>query len=113
MRDAFDAALRKGSAEVLILSMIEARARHGYEIARLIEERSDGVVRFHVASFYPLLYQLERRGLIKGRWVEREGQRRRRYYRITPAGRTVLARQRSRWQDFIVAVSRLARLRPT
>jgi DNA-binding PadR family transcriptional regulator len=93
--------------------MIEARARHGYEIARLIEERSDGVVRFHVASFYPLLYQLERRGLIKGRWVEREGQRRRRYYRITPAGRTVLARQRSRWQDFIIAVSRLARLRPT
>jgi PadR family transcriptional regulator, regulatory protein PadR len=113
MRDAFDAALRKGSAEVLILSMIEARPRHGYEIARLIEERSDGVVRFHVASFYPLLYQLERRGLIKGRWVEREGQRRRRYYRITPAGRTVLARQRSRWQDFIVAVSRLARLRST
>jgi PadR family transcriptional regulator PadR len=113
MRDAFDAALRKGSAEVLILSMIEARARHGYEIARLIDERSDGVVRFHVASFYPLLYQLERRGLIKGRWVEREGQRRRRYYRITPAGRTVLARQRSRWQDFIVAVSRLARLRST
>ncbi|HEX2442480.1 MAG TPA: PadR family transcriptional regulator [Vicinamibacterales bacterium] len=113
MGDAFAAALRKGSAEVLILSMIEARARHGYEIARLIEERSDGVVRFHVASFYPLLYQLERRGLIKGRWVEREGQRRRRYYRITPAGRTVLARQRSRWQDFIIAVSRLARLRPT
>jgi PadR family transcriptional regulator, regulatory protein PadR len=113
MRDAFDAALRKGSAEVLILSMIEVRARHGYEIARLIQERSDGVVRFHVASFYPLLYQLERRGLIRGRWVEREGQRRRRYYRITPAGRTVLARQRSRWQDFIVAVSRLARLRPT
>jgi transcriptional regulator len=113
MGDTFDAALRKGSAEVLILSMIEARARHGYEIARLIEERSDGVVRFHVASFYPLLYQLERRGLIKGRWVEREGQRRRRYYRITPAGRTVLARQRSRWQDFIVAVSRLARLRST
>jgi transcriptional regulator len=113
MGDAFAAALRKGSAEVLILSMIEARARHGYEIARLIEERSDGVLRFHVASFYPLLYQLERRGLIKGRWVEREGQRRRRYYRITPAGRTVLARQRSRWQDFIIAVSRLARLRPT
>jgi transcriptional regulator len=113
MGDTFDAALRKGSAEVLILSMIEARARHGYEIARLIDERSDGVVRFHVASFYPLLYQLERRGLIKGRWVEREGQRRRRYYRITPAGRTVLARQRSRWQDFIVAVSRVARLRST
>jgi PadR family transcriptional regulator, regulatory protein PadR len=107
---ALSAALRKGSAAVLVLSMIEQRARHGYEIARLIEERSQGVVRFHIASFYPLLYQLERRGLIKGRWVEKPGQRRRRFYRITAAGREVLASQRSRWEDFVIAMTQLARL---
>ena len=105
------AALRKGSAAVLVLSMIEQRARHGYEIAKLIEERSRGVVRFHIASFYPLLYQLERRGLIKGRWIEKQGQRRRRYYRITRAGRAILASQRSRWEDFVLAITQLARLK--
>lgn len=112
MDDAFDAALRKGSAEVLILSMIEVRARHGYEIAKRIEDESKGVVRFHIASFYPLLYLLERRGLIKGRWVEKAGQRRRRYYRITVAGRAVLSAQRSRWSEFVDAISLLARLGP-
>jgi transcriptional regulator len=113
MDDAVDAAVRKGSAEVLILSMLERRARHGYDIAKRIEAQSKGVVRFHIASFYPLLYQLERRGLIKGRWVEKEGQRRRRYYRITRQGRAILAQQRSRWQNFILAISHLARLRQT
>ena len=113
MKGSVDAALRKGSAEVLILSMIEERDRHGYEIARLIEERSGGVLCFNIASFYPLLYQLEKRGLIKGRWIEKAGQRRRRYYRITAQGRTVLARQRSTWENFILALSNVARLRQT
>src|SRR5689334_7030081 len=113
MPDPVDAAVRKCSAEVLVLSMIERRARHGYEIAKRIEEQSQGVVRFHIASFYPLLYQLERRGLIKGRWIEKPGQRRRRYYRITADGRAVLAQQRSRWQQFIHAISELAKLRQT
>lgn len=111
MDDAFAAALRKGSGELLILSMIEERARHGYEIAKLIDQRSNGALCFHVASFYPLLYQLEKRGLITGRWVEKAGQRRRRYYRITPEGRRVLASQRTRWEQFIAALSQLARLR--
>lgn len=111
MGNTADASLRRGSAEVLVLSMVEARARHGYEIARSIEEQSHGAVRFHVASFYPLLYQLERRGLIKGTWVEKAGQRRRRYYRITPAGRRALESQRARWEAFIAAMTQLARLR--
>jgi len=111
MGNMVDAALRKGSAEVLILSMIEERARHGYEIAKLIQEQSHGAVSFHVASFYPLLYQLEKRRLIKGTWIEKAGQRRRRYYRITPEGRRVLASQRSRWEQFIAAMTQLARLR--
>jgi DNA-binding PadR family transcriptional regulator len=109
---AVDAELRKGSAEVLILSLVEERARHGYEIGKLIESRSDGLLRFHIASLYPTLYRLEERGLIQGRWIEK-GSRRQRQYRITAAGRKVLASQRGRWEQFIAALTRVARLRET
>lgn len=102
--------LKKGSAELLILSLVENRPRHGYEISKLIEERSDGVLRFNVASLYPLLYRLEKRGWIDGRWVEKAGQRRRRYYRLTAAGRKVLAAQRSGWQAFVGAINRITGL---
>ena len=91
---------KKGSAELLILSLIEARPRHGYEISKLIEQRSGGAVRFHVASLYPLLYRLEKRGLVQGRWVEKAGQRRRRYYTLTPEGQQVLVSQCHGWQAF-------------
>ena len=96
--------LKKGSAELLILSLLEHRARHGYEISKLIEQRSEGVLQFNVASFYPLLYRLEERGWIQGRWVEKPKQRRRRYYGLTPEGRKVLARQRQSWQEFVEAI---------
>lgn len=99
--------LKKGSAEMLILSLVEARARHGYEIGKLIASRSDGVVSFNVASLYPLLYRLESRGWLQGKWVEKSGQRRRRYYRITADGRKVLAKQRSTWEEFVAAVGRI------
>src|SRR5208337_4485575 len=98
---------KKGSAELLILSLLEARPRHGYEISKLIEQRSGGTVRFYVASLYPLLYRLEKRGWIQGRWVEKSGQRRRRYYRLTPQGRKVLASQRRGWQVFVEAINRI------
>ena len=107
---ALDRELKKGSAELLILSLIETRPRHGYEISKLIEERSDGVLRFNVASLYPLLYRLEKRGWIEGRWVEKAGQRRRRYYKLTPAGKKVLAAQRSGWQAFVGAINRITGL---
>jgi PadR family transcriptional regulator PadR len=103
--------VKKGSAELLVLALVEDRARHGYEVGKLIEERSGGVLKFHIASLYPLLYRLERRGLIAGRWVEKAGQRRRRYYRITAAGRNVLASQRTRWDEFITALTRVAGIR--
>ena len=103
----FDRELKKGSAELMILSLVEARPRHGYEISKLIEARSDGVVRFNVASLYPLLYRLERRGWIRGRWVEKAGQRRRRYYKLTPEGKKVLAAQRSNWREFVEAINRV------
>jgi PadR family transcriptional regulator len=104
-------AVRKGSAELLVLALVEERPRHGYEIGKLIEERSGGVLKFHIASLYPMLYRLERRGLIHGRWVEKPGQRRKRYYRLTPEGRRVLVNQRGRWQEFIAALARVAGLR--
>jgi transcriptional regulator len=96
--------LKKGSAELIILSIVEARARHGYEISQLIETRSAGQLRFHVASLYPLLYRLEERGWLQGRWVEKTGQRRRRYYGLTAEGRRVLARQRDTWRTFVHAM---------
>ena len=98
---------KKGSAEMLILSLIEARPRHGYEISKLIEQRSGGTVRFYVASLYPLLYRLERRGWIQGRWVEKGGQRRRRYYRLTRQGRGVLASQLRGWSEFVAGINRI------
>jgi PadR family transcriptional regulator PadR len=104
---AFDRELKKGSAELLVLSLIEARARHGYEISKLIETRSEGRLRFNVASLYPLLYRLEARGWIEGRWVEKAGQRRRRYYRLTAPGRKVLRAQREGWQQFADAIRRI------
>lgn len=97
----------RGSAELLILSLLEYRARHGYEICKLIEDRSEGLLTFNVASFYPLLYRLERRGWIAGRWVEKAGQRRRRYYKLTPSGKKMLKAQRSGWRDFVTAIRRI------
>jgi transcriptional regulator len=99
--------LKKGSAELLILSLVESRARHGYEISKMIERRSAGALRFNAASLYPLLYRLEQRGFIQGRWVEKANQRRRRYYRVTRAGRTVLRQQRTTWSAFVAAVNRI------
>jgi transcriptional regulator len=102
-----DRELKKGSAELLILALVEDRPRHGYEIGQLIELRSGGRLRFNVASLYPLLYRLEKRGWIRGRWVEKHGQRRRRYYRLTTAGRKVLASQRQGWCEFVGAINRI------
>src|SRR5512134_3518324 len=99
-----DTTLKKGTAELLILAQLENRPSHGYEIAQQIEIRSHGTVSFHVASLYPILYRLERRGLIAGRWVEKAGQRRRRYYTLTAAGRTMLASRRRTWSAFTNAI---------
>jgi transcriptional regulator len=96
---------KKGSAELLILSLLDAMPRHGYEISKLIEQRSRGALRFHAASLYPLLYRLEKRGWIQGLWVEKSGQRRRRYYQLTQQGRGMLASQRQGWQTFVEAIN--------
>lgn len=108
----FDSELKRGSTELLILALVEDRPRHGYEIAKLIERRSEGVLQYHAASLYPLLYRLEKRGLISGRWVEKTGQRRRRYYKLTAAGQKFLSEQRRTWKDFFAALDRVAGINP-
>jgi len=107
MSSQLDRELKKGSAELLILSLVEDRPRHGYEIGQLIELRSGGRLRFNVASLYPLLYRLEKRGWIRGRWIEKPGQRRRRCYRLTSAGKKVLAAQRDGWVEFVTAIGHI------
>jgi len=100
--------LKKGSAEFLVLALLEHQQRHGYELSKLIASRSKGVLRFHVASLYPLLYRLEDRGWIAGRWVEKDGARRRRFYRITPKGKSTLEDHRKSWKAFVTAIGRIA-----
>jgi transcriptional regulator len=99
-----DREMKKGSAELIILSIVESTARHGYEISRLIETQSDGQIKFHVASLYPLLYRLEERGWLQGKWVEKAGERRRRFYSLTAEGRRILAKQRDTWKSFVHAM---------
>jgi PadR family transcriptional regulator, regulatory protein PadR len=111
MADPLDeSAARKGSAEILILASLEDGQLHGYDIAREIARKSEGLLTFHVASLYPLLYKIEDRGWIQGRWVEKAGQRRRRYYRLTAEGRKTLTAQRGRWSAFVQALTKAAGL---
>ena len=103
--------LQKGSAEFLVLAVLDGPQRHGYEIPQLIAERSEDRLKFQAATLYPLLYRLEKRGWVEGRWVEKAGQRRRRFYRLTAAGRAVLGEQRKVWRDFFDALDQVARVR--
>ena len=96
----FSADLKRGTLELLLLSLLDGRRRHGYEIGKLLEERSGGQVEFRVSTLYSILYRMEHRGWIKGRWVEKPGERRRCLYALTPAGRSVLAQQRNEWRAF-------------
>jgi DNA-binding PadR family transcriptional regulator len=99
--------LQKGSAEMILLALLEERTRHGYELAKLIESQSDSKLQFQVASLYPMLYRLERKKLVEGRWVEKAGERRRRFYKITPAGSEALAHHRRVWREFVAALNGL------
>jgi PadR family transcriptional regulator, regulatory protein PadR len=109
--NALERELKRGSTELLILALLEERDRHGYELARLIDERSRGEISFHAASLYPTLYRMEDKAFIEGRWIEKAGQRRRRYYRLTATGRKTLASQRTVWENFFDALNRVARIR--
>ena len=103
----FNREWKKGSAELLVLSFLEARPRHGYEIGKLIEVHSKKRIQFRIGSLYPILFRLEQKRLISGRWVEKPGERRRRYYRLTAEGRKVLAHERGAWDEFVSTVNQL------
>jgi len=92
---------------MIVLALLDGRPRHGYELAKLIEAQSENKLQFHVASLYPLLYRLERKKLVEGKWVEKAGERRRRFYRLTPLGRRALAEHRRTWREFVTALNRL------
>ena len=104
--------LQKGSAEFLVLSILDGPDRHGYELAQIIETRSEGRLCFKAATLYPLLYKLEKHGWVAGRWVEKAGERRRRFYRLTAAGRKVLGVRHKVWREFVDALDQVAKIRP-
>jgi|SRR5579862_113819 transcriptional regulator len=97
----------KGSAEMILLALLDARPRHGYELAKMIETESGSKLQFHVASLYPMLYRLERKGWVEGKWLEKAGERRRRFYRLTRSGRKALADQRRNWREFVATLNNL------
>ncbi|MEX2271122.1 MAG: PadR family transcriptional regulator [Vicinamibacterales bacterium] len=105
--------LKRSSAALLVLALVDKGPRHGYEIAKEIESQSGGTISFNIASLYPLLYRLERRGWIVGQWRQPAGERRRRFYRITAEGRRTLAGERGLWQSFVLALDRIADLKKT
>jgi transcriptional regulator len=99
--------LQRGSAEMILMSLLEARTRHGYELAKLVEIQSDMLLQFQVASIYPMLYRLEKKGLVEGKWVEKPNERRKRYYKLTRAGKQALAEQRRTWKEFVHVLNRI------
>lgn len=101
----FSAELKKGSVELLVLSLLRHERRHGYEIGKLVEQRSGGRLKFQVSSLYPVLARMEEQGWIRGQWVEKSGDRRRRYYRLTRDGARALAEQQQTWRDYMTAVN--------
>jgi DNA-binding PadR family transcriptional regulator len=103
----FNANLKRGSMELLILSTLEGRTRHGYEIGKLLERSSGGRLEFRVSTLYSVLYRMEESGWIKGRWVEKPGQRRRCYYTLTPEGTKILAAQKKEWKAFSSVVNQV------
>lgn len=98
---------KKGSAELLVLSLLEDQPRHGYDISKLIALRSGGALKFHVTSLYPLLHRLEEEGSIEGKWVEKAEQRRRRYYSLTAKGKQELVSKQQSWKDFVAVISQV------
>jgi len=108
----FNPNLKRGSMELLILASLERGPRHGYEIGKLLEERSEGRLEFRVSTLYSALYRMEDNGWIKGRWVEKKGERRRCYYTLTPTGETALEAQRQEWKAFAGVVNRVVGITP-
>ena len=103
-------AVKRGSGELAVLAVLDAQPLHGYEIARRIERDTNGALSFTLASLYPLLYRMEKRGWTKAAWQTTEAGVRRRCYSLTAAGRKQLAASRREWNVFFDAINRLGGL---
>lgn len=104
------AGIKRGTAELAILSVLESEALHGYEIARRIEGQTKGSLRFTLAALYPMLYRMEQRGWIRGTWETSGNHRRRRCYRLTSAGTKKLSPLRREWSELFHALRRLTKV---
>ena len=97
--------LMKGSADSLLLYVMEQQPMYGYQIIKELERKSQGYFKFREGTLYPALHRLERAGLIQGKWEMLPSGRQRRYYYITDKGRQVLAEKMSEWEDFLTAMN--------
>jgi PadR family transcriptional regulator, regulatory protein PadR len=103
--------LKRGTAELAVLSVLEDGPLHGYEIGRRIEEQSGGTLRYTLAALYPLLYRMEHRGWLRGEWETGGSGKRRRSYRLLPRGRKMLKPMREEWTDLFRALRRVAKVK--
>ncbi len=102
--------IKRGTAELAILSVLEGGSLHGYEIARRIEQQTHGKLRFTLASLYPLLYRMENKGWMRGTWQVSAHGRRRRCYRLTPTGKKKLSPLRREWAELFLALRQLTKV---
>jgi PadR family transcriptional regulator, regulatory protein PadR len=102
--------IKRGTAELAVLSVLEGGPMHGYEMARRIEQQTKGALRFTLAALYPMLYRMEQRGWIRGAWETSSNGRRKRCYRLTPAGRKKLSPLRREWAELFRALQRLTKV---
>lgn len=105
-----DANVKRGSAELAVMSLLERGALHGYEIAKRVEQETGGVLKFDVASLYPLLYRMEKDGWVVAEWQESESGRKRRCYKLTREGKKQLTPLRAQWRSFFEALNQLGGL---
>ena len=102
--------IKRGTAELAVLSVLEEEALHGYEIGRRIEQQTNGALRFTLAALYPMLYRMEQQRWIRGAWETSANGRRRRCYRLTPAGKKKLSPLRREWAELFRALRRLTKV---
>src|SRR3954449_10953791 len=99
--------LLHGTLDTLVLKTLTGGRRHGYGIARAIEEATENVVEIEEGSLYPALYRMERKGLVDAEWGTSELGRRAKFYKLTPKGRRQLTAQTAEWTRFAAAISRV------
>ena len=99
--------LMRGAGPAAVMRLLEGGERYGYELVKLLARDSNGVLAMGQSTLYPLLYNLEAKGLVSARTQTQENGRSRKYYRLTDSGKRRLARDREQWQALSVAMGKL------